>query len=428
MFSQWKNYLESKEAAPQQEPGEMLLDDEFQQACQLFARLAVLAQRYGVSYVSLSALFAQLPRMFGFQGQVLAAPPLLFLEFWRPTDAEPYRLTSHLGDASFNLTKLSNLAALAKDLGDGNISIAQAHRRLDQIDTLPPPYRSSAVALGYSLCGAGFAVLLSMTWQDTIFAALLSLFVFAIVASADRSHWLANRINFTSALVSSLLANIGALVVPGSDPSNVALCAVIVLIPGLSLTLGIIELASKKIISGLDRLIDGMLITLVLVVGNAVGVSMVKLFWTIPPTAATPDYPLPLTFVCVILLMLGLAIIFQVRRQDLVWVVLAGAIAYTGVVIGRQFGEWQGSFVGALLLGLYTSLIANKRRLPSSVIMLPGVMILVPGVAAYTGVDVLQNYGIIGALPTVWGVMVQIGAIMGGLYVAASIVPRNVAL
>jgi uncharacterized membrane protein YjjB (DUF3815 family) len=108
-----------------------------------------------------------------------------------------------------------------------------------------------------------------------------------------------------------------------------------------------------------------------------------------------------------------------------VWVVLAGVIAYAGVLLGGQFGDWQGSFVGALGLGLYTGLVSLRRQIPGSVVMLPGIMILVPGVAAYFGVNTLQTNSIFSALPAVWGVMVQIVAILGGLYVAASIMPRK---
>ena len=284
------------------------------------------------------------------------------------------------------------------------------------------------MALGYALCGAGFAVLLSATWVDVFFAALLSLVVYAITLTAGRSQWVANRLNFTAAFAVSILANLLALLFPGSNAFTVSLCAVIVLVPGLALTLGIAELASKIVISGISRLVDGILVTFALVVGNALGSSMVNALWTVPPPVAAPDMPLWITFLSVIVLMLGLVFVFQVRQPDLGWVILAGGFAYVGMVIGGQFGNWQGSFLGALLLGLYASFFALRLHRPGSVVMLPGIMILVPGVAAYFGLNTLQTSGIIGALPAVWGVLVQIAAIIGGLYIAASILPQKAGL
>jgi len=271
-------------------------------------------------------------------------------------------------------------------------------------------------------------VLLSAAWSDLIFAAVLSLVVFAITMYARRSQWMAERINFTSAVVTSILASIIALLFPGSNAFTVALCAVIVLIPGLSLTVGVAELASKSTITGINRIVDGILITFALVVGSAVGSSIVNALRTVPAPVAPPGYSLFFAFISVVFIMLGLALIFQVRPRDLVWVILGGIIAYTGIVIGGQFGNWQGSFLGALGLGIYSTLVVNRLFLPSSVIMLPGIMILVPGVAAYFGLDTLQTSGIIGGLQAIWGVVVQIAAIIGGLFIAASVLSKKASL
>jgi uncharacterized membrane protein YjjB (DUF3815 family) len=271
-------------------------------------------------------------------------------------------------------------------------------------------------------------VLLSAEWRDVLFAALLSLAVYAITLIAARSQWLANRLNFAAALAASLLANLLAVVFPGSNASVVALCAVIVLVPGLSLTLGTVELASKLTVPGINRLVDGILVTFALFVGIAVGSALVRALWSVPAPTAEAAKTLWITLPFVILLMLGLAMVFQVRRRDIGWVLLAGGFAYLGVQIGDQLGNWEGAFLGALLLGIFTSLYALRLRRPGSVVMLPGIMILVPGVAAYFGLDTLQSYGIIGALPAVWGVVVQITAIIGGLYIAASVLPQQASL
>ena len=340
-----------------------LNDTEFEQACQFVMQLVSQAHRYGVSFVRLGTFIAQLSSNFGFRGQMLATPPFLLLEFWRPTDTQPRRFIHRLPEESFDLSKLSQLGSLVNKVVAGKVPFDKGTAGLKQIDSLQNPYGNLAVALGYSLCGAGFAVLLSATWRDVFFAAVLSLVVFAITLYAGRSQWLAKRINFTAALAASLLANVIALLFPGSDPFTVTLCAVVVLVPGLALTLGIAELASKSVISGMERLIDGVLITFALVVGSAIGSSVVSALWTIPAPAAAPDHSLGVTFFFILLLMLGLAFIFQVRRRDLGWAIIAGGLAYAGVLIGGQFGDWQGSFLGALVLGIYASLFTFRLHL-----------------------------------------------------------------
>jgi len=358
----------------------------------------------------------------------LTAPPFFFFEFWRQGDHDSSRMIVRQPAGSFDLAKLSMVGVLVNDISDGKVTFTEGITRLKEIDASPLPYRRTIVAVGYALCGAGFAVLLSAEWRDVLFAALLSLAVYAITLIAARSQWLANRLNFAAALAASLLANLLAVVFPGSNASVVALCAVIVLVPGLSLTLGTAELASRLTVPGINRLVDGILVTFALFVGIAVGSALVRALWSVPVPTAEAAKPLWITFSFVILLMLGLAMVFQVRRRDIGWVLVAGGFAYLGVQVGDQLGNWQGAFWGALLLGIFTSLYALRLRRPGSVVMLPGIMILVPGVAAYFGLDTLQSYGIIGALPAVWGVVVQITAIIGGLYIAASVLPQQASL
>ncbi len=108
-------------------------------------------------------------------------------------------------------------------------------------------------------------------------------------------------------------------------------------------------------------------------------------------------------------------LVFQVLPSDIGWVVLAGLLAYIGVIIGDQLGDWQGPFLGAMVLGIFTSLYSRGLHRPASAVMLPGILILVPGVAAYFSLNALQSTNILEGLPAEWGVMVQNVAINAGL-------------
>ena len=130
----------------------------------------------------------------------------------------------------------------------------------------------------------------------------------------------------------------------------------------------------------------------------------------------------------VTLLVVGLAICFQVRHKDFGWAVLGGLLAYAGIVIGNQFGFWQGSFVGALLLGIYSNLFAWRLGRPTSIIMLTAIMVLVPGATAYRGLNVLETSGLASGFSAEWHVLVNIAAIIAGLVVAYSVIPPKATL
>jgi uncharacterized membrane protein YjjB (DUF3815 family) len=120
-----------------------------------------------------------------------------------------------------------------------------------------------------------------------------------------------------------------------------------------------------------------------------------------------------------------LAIVFQIQANYVGWAILAGIVAYAGVWLGSQFGTWQGSFLGAFLLGVYTGLFTKRLHYPGSIVILPGIMILVPGIAAYFGLGTLGDSGVISGIIAAWGVVVQISAIVAGLVVATAILPQE---
>lgn len=415
-------------SSPQAEAKPPISDEEFAPACQFVTQLAVQAHQYGASMIRLQDLMSQLPQLFGFYGVMLSAVPFMFFEYWRKGDLQPSRVTVRQSPTSFDIAKLSKVGVLVNDLADNKVQIADGIARLEEIDALPPPYKDRVVAVGYMLCGAGFAVLLSAGWRDALFAALLSLVVFVITRAAGRSQWLASRLSFTAALAASILANVLALLFPGSDASVVALCAIVVLVPGLALTLGVAELASNLVIPGASRLVDGIMVTFALVAGAAIGTTIVGALWNVPEPDLTPATPLIIVLPAVLLLMFGLSLVFQVLPSDIGWVVLAGLLAYIGVIIGDQLGDWQGPFLGAMVLGIFTSLYSRGLHRPASAVMLPGILILVPGVAAYFSLNALQSTNILEGLPAVWGVLVQIVAIIAGLFVAASVFPQRSSL
>jgi len=426
IMNRWKSSFKSTEVASPTNPQQTISDEAFELTCQFVIQMTTQAHCYGVSSYRLESYFAALPpQILGIHIEIYATPTYVNFVFWRPTDTQQSHFSIRLPVADYNLTKLAALGEMMNQIKEGQISVAEGTARLKQIDILPLPYKNQVVAIGYGLCGASIAVLLSASWGDVVAAALLSLAVFMVLLWGARFPRLANGLEVLAALVASLLANIIALLFPGSNPFTVAVCAVIVLVPGLALTQGMAELAAKSILSGMDHLVDGVLITVKLFVGALMGSVIINALWAVPPPVVPPDMPMGLKWLAVALLMLGLAFVFQIPDNYMGWAILAGIVAYAGVWLGNQFGTWQGSFFGALFLGIYTGLFTRRLHYPGSMVILPGIMILVPGVAAYFGLSTLGDSGVISGITDAWGVVVQISAIVTGLVVAMAIVPQE---
>ncbi len=130
--------------------------------------------------------------------------------------------------------------------------------RLDSISKTPPQWGVLASALGYALCGAGLAVLFSLTWWDVLFATLLSLVVYGMVWFSGRSGpiW-AEWLPLSSAFVAGVLAATARMWVPELNVVMVIVAAVAVLLPGYTISQGLIELVGKHVTSGSANLMSG---------------------------------------------------------------------------------------------------------------------------------------------------------------------------
>lgn len=403
-----------------------ITEREFDQACQFIIELGTLGHRYGLPSYYLEYYLARFVKQLGCSGYVMATPKWLNFVLWRSGDKEQYHYFVPLPEVSYNLAKLSQVGQLIRQFKQGQVPIAEMKPRLNQIDEQPPQYGIAPVALGYALSGAGFAVLLSVVWRDVLLAGMLSLVTYWLVLQAGHWPWLAHRLEITIALVVALLANsIALLVLPGSNTFYVTLCALIVLIPGLPLSLGVGEILAKSFLSGMSRLIDGILITIKLYLGAFIGPALVNAVHPVPAAATAAMMSFGVQWLSVLVLIFGLGLVFQVHPHDLSWAILAGAMAYGGSQLGGQWGIWQGSFLGALFLGCYADLFAWAKQRPSTVVLLPGIMILVPGAAAYLGIETLETEGLTTGLIAIAKVVEQIIAIVGGLIVASSLVPNT---
>jgi uncharacterized membrane protein YjjB (DUF3815 family) len=274
----------------------------------------------------------------------------------------------------------------------------------------------------------GFALLLSASWTDVLIAALLSAVVYGLVLMSGRLIWLAKPLEFASALVAGILANVLAWFLPGSDAFTTTLCGVVVLVPGWGLTVGLAEITANMTASGLQRLINAILTSVKLFIGAMIGTWIVSCFLSIPPAMEVADKSGFWSWVAVAGLMIGLAMIFQVRRDDFIWAIAGGLLAYAGIVIGARFGYWQGSFIGAMALGAFAYLYSWLYRRPSSIVMLTGIMILVPGAASIIGLYAGHNGSAANVIGAEWRVFVIAMAIIAGLIVPYTTLPRHATL
>ena len=320
---------------------------QFTAELELVLRIGHSAYRYGLPGYELDDLLIGIANALGLTASIIATPSMLDCTIDGPGGQR--RLFVRLGEISYNLHKLSQTLGLTDGVVAGKVGVDEANRRLDEIEAFRPPYPAPVVGAAYAACGAGFAVLLSAAWRDVALAAGLSIIVFMLVRASGRWPWLAHRIYVVSALVAGTLAGVMGAILGESNTSIVALCAFVVLIPGLGLTLGAFELASGHTLLGWHRFIRAAVRTFALFAGAAIGgMAASAVFGAADaPNGVVSSGLARWTFL--VILMVGLVVVFQVVPRQAPWSVLAGMLAYAGLDVGdasvsgraRSSGRWR---------------------------------------------------------------------------------------
>lgn len=384
-------------------------------------RLGRLLHAHGTPTDRLEADLAQLAARLGIPGQFLSTPTGLQVAFGELTDQRVHLLRVEPGEAA--LGKLCDLGEVARLVDGVGLDPAAGLAALQQIDDAPPRFGRGAVIVAFGVAAAGAARLFGGGSTEVI----LSFFLAAFVASLPRlipSH--RNPIGLFEPLAAFLVALFAALVarVTSVQASIVTLASLIVLLPGLTLTLAFAELATRHLVSGTARLFGAATTFLGLGLGLALAHALATNFLPDALPVRVDELPTWTLFFAIAVCPPAFAILFQARIKELPWIATAGLLGLAGNWLGKlAVGATLSGFVGALAVGLVGELYARRTRGPALVATLPGLLMLVPGSIGLESLTLFlaedAQHGIEAAFRTAMSAL----ALVGGVLTARAVLP-----
>src|SRR5690606_2588322 len=114
-------------------------------------------------------------------------------------------------------------------------------------------------------------------------------------------------------------------------------------------------------------------------------------------------HPLPVFTEPLALLVAALAfvVLFQAERRDLPVIVLAAAIAWGGARLGTALLDARlAPLLGATALGVAGNAFARLRDRPAAIVVVPGLILLVPGSLGARSLSALLSDDVVGGVET----------------------------
>ena len=396
-------------------------------------RYARRMHQSGVPAHQLEAMVTAIGRRLGLECQVWSSPTAVFLacqyldddDDQRPIPLQLIRGAPGLID----IGRTTDLYELGEDIFEGRITAEEAHRALKFDDaTLPFPLWLRSLCWGLASCGV--AVLLAASWPGVITAAVIGMLLGLFFADGGESLR-QGGMEAIAALFATMVVYTVSYFLPGTQVGEVVMASLIVLIPGLGLTIGVTELSTDHLSSGSARLAGALVTLLKLSLGVLIGTVFVGWLGWLDQPAAPLDLPRPPAWFQVPALLgsaFGFAVLFSVKPRDFPIAMAAAIISYVVSRVASAAGGIEfGVLCASLTIALMANLVCGRLKRPGSLIRSPGIILLVPGSIGYrAATDALV--GQTGtAQETAWLVATVVISLVGGLLIGNTLVapPRH---
>ena len=379
---------------------------------------------FGVSAHTLESALGGVAQHFGLEGAVYATPTGFLASLNLPGKLG----RTHLIRAARSETDLARLVE-AEALVDSVIKdVLDVHDALEQLSRLSarPPRCGPLVQVGaYGATAAGMAVVFGGGWREALLSALVGLGVGLTVQGIQRRSSHRDLAALVGALFSSLGGSLLGKCMPAASHPILILSGIIVLVPGLGLLVSMQELGTGNLVAGASRLVGTGFVLLLLAFGVATGQRLGGAWFAGPPSVPIP-LPLWTLAPAVALVSLGFLVVFHGSLRDYPWTFAASALAYVSARLTTQMlGPEVGAGAAALVLGAVCNHYSRRTRRPGAVLLLPSLMLIVPGSLGFRGLLMAMHDRTVEGLQAGFQSILVTVALMLGLLMANMLVSRR---
>lgn len=304
----------------------------------------------------------------------------------------PTVLMIQIGDVSYQVEESSNSSLQLNKAGwiddiavlasMGAITPKDAISAISRAREMPPRFGHVVTTLGYAITTIGFGMLINPTWAALPAYLFLGLVVGAIVQLGQPFPSLTPILPTLSAAVVTILAVSFVDATAHDGLLRVIAPALVATLPGMSLTIGAMELASSQLIGGTSRLMYGISQLALLVFGVAIGIETAGYVAPSTPSVRMGEWAL---YVAVIVIGIGLYFYLSAPRGSLAWLMAAIAVVVLGQAAAESvMSESHSGFVGAILSVPFAMLASRIRTSPPAIVLLlVSFWSLVPGALSF---------------------------------------------
>jgi uncharacterized membrane protein YjjP (DUF1212 family) len=388
-------------------------------------RFATACHEAGYGTSELEERVLALADALGLSGaQVSATPTLVELSLGPLSQQRTFTLRVRPG--ALDLGMIARLDELVQDVLDASLETDAALARLEEIRAKPLVRPWPVVIAAYALAGAALAPVIGGGRREAAAAALVGLAVGAtslLLRTTSRTEPIVAPIAaIVAGFSAAALAHVGMKI----SPDVVGLAALVTFLPGMTLTVGVRELATEHLQSGVANTASALAQLLGLIFGYEIGRS-VAVSWFGPVREVAPEAALAAPqILAAVAAGVAFTVSMRARSRDAIVISMATVLALVSNEAGADvLGPQAGVFGAACAVGVAGSLVGFALRRSPLVFLVPGVLMLVPGSAGFKSALQLLEHQTVSGVTATFDTFVTAISIAYGLMIATVVLPRR---
>lgn len=404
-----------KPPSPHAEAG--ITPDE-ESASRLFLLLAECLHVFGMGAHNVERVMYRVAAALGVKGQFLVTPTFVIFTLGNVEQARTHM--ARIAGQELDLERLTKLHRIVRRLVAADLTAEEATKRLGDLRHPRRPWRAVPWALAHAASAAGTAAILQGGWAEVWVASVLGLIVGLVIHVAEARGRVTSISPLLAGLVSAALVGLSAVWVEPVVPYIPTLAAIVTLLPGLSLTIAVNEVAHGHTVSGSAR-ITGVIMTLLqLGFGVALGRGLAEAVAGTPPVVQPDSLSAVWIVAGAALVVASFAMVNRARPEDFGILLLTAGIGLAASKLGTQtLGTELGVCAAAWAIGTAGNLVSRWKNVPRATAVLPALLLLVPGSVGFGSVSSLLAQDVVAGMQTAFSMVILALSLVTGLLLAS---------
>ena len=382
---------------------------------------------YGCPSYRLEEVVRVVAKLEGYEGQAFVFPTGMFVALrGRGIDGQMLRMV-RVKEWGVDLGRLLDVDGIFNDVAERRTSIQTARTRLLALEHSPPRYPRAVQWLATATVSGAAAVFFRGRPLEVGLSAIAGVGVGLVALVLGRVRHGRFLVDFSGAFFAAFFAWGCSRFRHDVSHEVIILSAVISLVPGMTLTTGLAELAQKNLVSGSARCMEAFVAFLSILFGIALAIGAEKSLGAGSAAIATrTGLTLPYQAAALVCASLAFSILFSVPRRFVWGAVLSGAIGYTATSLAtRHLPGHIAAFAAALAICLFANACARATDRPAQLFQLPGMMLLVPGSFGFLSLEDFLRGDFLHGAAKGFDMLLIGGALVTGVLLANVVLPAK---